>query len=129
MPAKHKKIQILIVDDSVSMRKALRGHLEQDGFQFFEASDGSQGLQTFRENPSIDLILTDINMPMMDGLTMLEKISQLENGRNVRSVVVSTEGAFELKQKAKAVGVLAWIIKLPDPEALKAAVRKILAQN
>ncbi|MFZ3230786.1 MAG: response regulator [Pseudobdellovibrio sp.] len=118
--------KILIVDDSVTIRKVLRMILQAEGHEFIEAIDGIDGLAKFEENPGIALVLTDINMPNMDGLTMCERLRQTPRGKTVAIFVISTEGNAELKSRAKAAGVLAWMTKPPQADKLLSAVQTFL---
>lgn len=114
--------KILIVDDSVTIRKVLKHILQADGYDFIEAVDGVDGLAKFEES-EISLVLTDVNMPNMDGLTMCERLRETQKGKDVTIFVISTEGNVELKARAKAAGVSAWMTKPPQADALKGAVQ------
>lgn len=121
--------KILIIDDSSTMRSALKKVLEGEGHELLEADDGVNGLALFEKNLDSALILTDINMPNMDGITMCEKIRQKDNGKKVIIMVVSTEGSAELKAKAKALGIVAWMTKPPQPEKLREAIRVVMKHH
>lgn len=118
--------KILIIDDSSTMRSALRKVLEGEGHELLEADDGVNGLALFEKNLDSALILTDINMPNMDGIAMCEKIRQKDSGKKVIIMVVSTEGSAELKAKAKALGIVAWMTKPPQPDKLREAIRVVM---
>jgi two-component system chemotaxis response regulator CheY len=121
--------KISVVDDSGVIRKTIMMILNDAGYEFTEAADGVEGLAKFAGNPKFDLIITDINMPNMDGLTMAEKIRAEENGKNALIFVVSTEGNPDLKSRAKAAGILAWMTKPPQPDKLREAVRIVLSKK
>lgn len=114
--------KILIVDDSETIRKMLKHILSADGHEFFEAGDGVEGLARYAEINNCNLVLTDINMPNMDGITFCEKLRQTPAGKTVKIFVISTEGNADLKARAKAAGVSAWMTKPPQPEKLRQAV-------
>lgn len=118
--------KILIIDDSSTMRSALRKVLEGEGHELLEADDGIHGLALFEKHMDSALILTDINMPNMDGMTMCEKIRQKDSGKKVIIMVVSTEGSADLKAKAKTLGIVAWMTKPPQPEKLREAIRVVM---
>ncbi|MBC7465029.1 MAG: response regulator [Bdellovibrio sp.] len=115
--------KILIVDDSMTIRKVLRMMLQNEGHEFIEAVDGIEGLSKFEQTPGIQLVLTDVNMPNMDGLTMCERLRQTEIGKDVTIFVISTEGNTELKLRAKAAGVSGWMTKPPQADKLIGAVQ------
>lgn len=119
---------ILVVDDSMTIRKVLQSILEPDGHVVSEASDGLEGLSKFKGVADISLILTDVNMPNMDGITMCEQLRQLEEGKKVPIFVISTEGNSDLKARAKAAGVLAWMTKPPQGDKIREAIRLVLSR-
>lgn len=121
--------KILVVDDSGVIRKTIMMILNDAGYEFTEAADGVEGLAKFSENPGFDLVITDINMPNMDGLTMSEKLRAEPNGKSVLIFVVSTEGNPDLKARAKAAGILAWMTKPPQPDKLRDAVKLVLSKK
>ncbi len=120
---------ILVVDDSMTIRKILQSILEPDGHIVTDASDGLEGIAKFKENPTISLILTDVNMPNMDGITMCEQIRQLDEGKTLPIFVISTEGNTELKARAKAAGVMAWMTKPPQGDKIREAIRVVLSRT
>ena len=118
---------ILVVDDSMTIRKVLQSILEPEGHQVSEAADGVEGLAKFKENNNFSLILTDVNMPNMDGITMCEQLRLTEGGKKVPIFVISTEGNNDLKARAKAAGVLAWMTKPPQGDKIRDAIRIVLS--
>lgn len=105
MPSK-----ILIVDDSATVREQLRECLETAGYSVTQAQDGAVGLQTAIEE-DFDLILVDLNMPVMGGLEMTERLRQ-ESGKNdIPLLILTVESSRELIQRGKDCGVTAWVIK------------------
>lgn len=122
--------KIMIVDDSETLRTQLRKVLHEAGHETVEAENGVVGLEQFTATKDLQLILCDVNMPEMDGLTMCEKLfNDAEyNDRKVPIFMLTTESSAEMKVRGKAVGVLAWVTK-PFVEAkLLGAVTKVLAR-
>ena len=118
--------KILVVDDSETQRFQTRQDLERAGFTVVEASDGSEGLKKLEQNPDTGLIICDVNMPGMDGLTMCSKVFESGKHPGLPVFMLTTEASVELKQKAKAFGVRAWITKPFIAEKLIEAIRKVI---
>lgn len=114
---------ILLVDDAKTMRDTLRDTLEPAGFQIVEAENGEKGLDAMSRH-SVDLVITDLNMPGMDGLTMCQHLK--EQGFHVPIFILTTQTNPELKAKAKDAGVVAWIVKPHKDDILLAGIRKVL---
>jgi|JI61114BRNA_FD_contig_21_11216697_length_454_multi_3_in_0_out_0_1 two-component system, chemotaxis family, chemotaxis protein CheY len=119
---------ILVVDDSMTMRKVIHSILTLDGYSVVEAADGLEGLVKVKEMKDLLLILTDVNMPNMDGITMCENIRQIPEAKQVPILVISTEGNADLKTRAKAAGVLAWMTKPPQGDKIREIIKKILSR-
>jgi two-component system, chemotaxis family, chemotaxis protein CheY len=121
--------KILVVDDSRTIRTLLNKTFTDAGHQVLEAVDGGEGLSKAIENPDIALILSDINMPRMDGLTMCAKIKAAGGLGKIPIFIVSTEIGAEMKATGRSIGVTAWMTKPPNcPLILEAAV-KVLAMT
>ncbi|MEM5474648.1 response regulator [Hoeflea sp. AS60] len=116
---------ILTVDDSASIRMTTRIALTTAGYSVTEAVDGADGLEKMKVG-SFDLIVTDINMPNMDGLTMIRNLRQLPAYMGTPVIFLTTESDGELKQQAKAAGATGWLTKPFDPESLVKIARKVL---
>ncbi len=102
--------KVLVVDNSQTVRVRMQMILEEYRVECILASDGDEGLERFRESPDIGLIFCDLNMPRMDGLTMIEKIQ--ETGKPLPpTVLVTTESSMKMVERAKALGVRGWIVK------------------
>lgn len=119
--------KILIVDDSRTIRQQVRFTLEKSGFSVVEGVDGSNGIQVLGENPDISLIISDVNMPNMDGLQMLETIKGGGQNAALPVLMLTTEGNTELIDRAKKAGAKGWLVKPFQPENLVAAVTKLTA--
>jgi two-component system, chemotaxis family, chemotaxis protein CheY len=119
----HKKI--LTVDDSRTMREMLRHTLANAGFEVVTAEDGADGIQKLRESQP-DVVITDINMPVMDGFEFIENVRKFEEYNRVPILVLTTESAPEKKQRAQSAGATGWIVKPFDPEKLTRAVNRVM---
>lgn len=117
---------ILTVDDSASMRMLLRASLTAQGFRIEAANDGVQGLSRMHEIAP-DLLITDINMPEMDGFELIEAVRRVDRFRGTPILVLSTEFTDDKKQRARSAGATGWITKPFDPEKLGAAIRRVCA--
>jgi len=120
--------KILIVDDSETMRVQLRRDLEAAGFQVIEGSDGVHGLETLKANPDINLVLSDVNMPRMDGLEMTKRIHEIADFKKLPVLVLTTEVSADLKTKGKEAGVLAWVTKPYVTGKLIPVLQKVLTK-
>ena len=115
---------ILTVDDSRTMRDLLRLALTQRGYRVLQAVDGLDGLETL-ETGAPDVIITDINMPRLDGFGFIERVRKEERYRATPILVLTTESGPEMKERARRAGATGWIVKPFDPEKLSAAIRKV----
>ena len=116
--------RILVVDDSASMRMLLKKSLSARGFDIEMADDGQHGLERMHElNP--DLLITDINMPKMDGFELIEAVRGEAQFRGTPVLVLSTEFSDEKKSRARQAGATGWITKPFDAEKLESAIRKV----
>ena len=115
---------IMTVDDSASLRQMVTFVLKDAGYQMVEAVDGLDGLAKL--SPSLDLILTDLNMPKMDGLEFTRRLRALAPYRFVPVVLLTTESHPEKRQEGKAAGATGWIVKPFTPEQLLAVAKKVI---
>lgn len=115
---------ILTVDDSPSMRMLLKASLTAQGFAIESAEDGEQGLLRLQEVKP-DLLITDINMPRMDGFQLIEAARSLPEFRGTPILVLSTEFSEEKKARARAAGATGWITKPFEAAKLGAAIRRV----
>ena len=118
--------RILAVDDSHSLRKILVGALQAAGHQVTEAEDGVQAVGIAGAGNPVQLVITDVNMPKMDGLTLVKKLRTLPNYRHVPILILTTEMDPAKKKEAKDAGATGWIVKPFAPELLLATIRKVL---
>lgn len=117
---------ILTVDDSRSMREMLKLALGDAGFRVVQAEDGVHGLEVL-ENEAPDVIITDINMPRMDGFGFIENVRRTGRHRAVPILVLTTESDAEKKARARNAGATGWVVKPFDPAKLVEAIRRVAA--
>jgi len=118
---------ILTVDDSASMRQMIKMTLSDAGYRVIEAGDGAQALTTARGN-AVDMVLTDLNMPVMDGVSLIRELRKLSAYTGVPIVMLTTESDADRKAQAKAAGATGWITKPFRPEQLLSVTKKVLGQ-
>ena len=118
-------MQILAVDDSRTMRDMVRLTLTSAGFHAHLAEDGVHGLEVLDEIEPPDAIITDINMPRMDGFGFINAVREQEEFRAIPILVLTTESAQDMKSRARAAGATGWIVKPFDPEKLVKALRMV----
>jgi len=117
--------KVLIVDDSVSMRQMVSFTLRQGGFEVIEAEHGQDALNKL-QNTVVDLMITDLNMPVMDGITLIQNARKLPAMRTKPILMLTTEGLASKKEQGKAAGASGWIVKPFDPEKLLQTIAKVL---
>ncbi|WP_419769768.1 MAG: response regulator [Candidatus Marinarcus sp.] len=120
--------KLLIVDDSTMLRDMLNYALNEGGYSdVTEAIDGIDGLEKAK-NALYDLIITDINMPNMDGITLIAELRKLPQYSSKPILVLTTERSDEMKVKGKAAGATGWIVKPFVPDQLLKAVNIVLSR-
>ena len=117
--------QILAVDDSASMRQMVGFTLRHAGYEVIEAADGIDALKYAQSN-AVDLVLTDVNMPNMDGITLVRELRRLASYKFVPMLMLTTEAGYERKMKGKEAGATGWLVKPFNPEKLLATIAKVL---
>ncbi|MGQ0710076.1 MAG: response regulator [Rhodoferax sp.] len=117
--------QILVVDDSSTMREIVTTFLRRNGFDVSTASDGRDGLAQLRQDPDIRIVLSDVNMPLMDGLTMAEKIRTDMGNKSVHIIMLTTEDNAMMRERGRSIGVTGWIVKPFKGEAVLGPFRKM----
>ena len=120
------KKKVLTVDDSRTIRNMLLVTLNNAGFETIQAEDGVEGLEVL-ENANPDVIVTDINMPRLDGFGFIEGVRRNEKYRAIPILVLTTESDADIKAQAKAAGATGWLTKPFDPDQLVRIVKKVLA--
>lgn len=116
---------ILAVDDSASMRKMVSFTLTGAGFHVVEAVDGQDAWDK-AQNHSIDLVLTDQNMPKLDGLGLTRKLREHPKFKNTPILVLTTESSDAMKQAGRAAGATGWLVKPFDPGRLIEVINKVI---
>jgi len=116
---------ILSVDDSASALQMVKLTLTGAGYQVVQAANGADGLAKARAG-SVDMVLTDVNMPVMDGLTLIRELRKLPTFKGIPIVFLTTESDAAMKQQAKAAGATGWITKPFQQDQLLAVVRRVL---
>ena len=116
---------ILAVDDSPSMRGMIAYILRQAGYEVLEADDGEKAL-ALAKSRRVDLVLTDQNMPNMDGLTLVTSLRELPEYQRVPILMLTTESSQEMKERGRAAGATGWMVKPFDPERLVSMLGKVL---
>lgn len=116
---------ILAVDDSASIRQMVSFTLKGGGYEVTEAIDGQDGLNKAKAK-SFNLVLTDQNMPNMDGLTLIKNLRTLPQYRTVPVLMLTTESGEAMKAQGKAAGATGWLVKPFDPQKLLEVVKKVI---
>ena len=117
--------QILVVDDSASIRQMVEATLKTKGYQVTTASDGQAALDQCKTK-RFDFVLTDQNMPRMDGLTLIKSLRQLSTYSRTPIVVLTTEASDAMKAQGRAAGATGWMVKPFDPSKLLEVAAKVL---
>lgn len=118
---------VLTVDDSPSIRQMVKLVLGQAGFEVHEAADGIEGLEKAKSKP-VQMIVTDLNMPRMDGITLVRELRKLPTYKGVPIILLTTESDESFKKQAKEAGATGWITKPFKQEQLIAVAQKVLGK-
>lgn len=117
--------KVLAVDDSASMRQMVSFTLQTAGFDVISAHDGSDAYD-LAQKEDVDIVLSDVNMPIMDGIELIRKLRELNHYRYVPILMLTTESSIEKKQQGKAAGATGWIVKPFNPEQLVNIINRVL---
>jgi len=117
--------KVLVIDDSAMVRRQVSNVLTQAGFEMLEAVDGIDGAAQIRANADLALVLCDINMPRLNGLDMLESLTEEIAAKCLPVVMLTTEGEPSAMARAKKAGVKGWIVKPFKEPMLIGAVKKL----
>ncbi len=115
----------LVVDDSSTMREMVSFSLREAGFETVTAGNGQEGLDAL-QGKSVDLIISDLNMPVMDGLTFLKEVRALEACKFTPVLMLTTESGQSMKDQAKTLGATGWLVKPFNPEMLRKVIAKVV---
>ena len=116
---------IMTADDSASVRQMVSFTLKQAGYDVIEAVDGQDALNKISDS-TVDLLLTDLNMPNMDGIELTRQVRALSEYRFLPIILLTTESQAEKKQEGKAAGATGWIVKPFKPDQLVGVIKKVL---
>lgn len=116
---------VLTVDDSASIRQMVSFTLKSAGYEVIEAADGMDGLEKAK-GKACNLILTDQNMPRMDGLTLIKSLRGTPQYRTVPILMLTTESSDAMKSQGRAAGATGWLVKPFDPQKLIEVVKKVI---
>ncbi len=116
---------ILVVDDSASLRQVVNLTLQSAGYDVIEACDGRDALAKL-DGKKVHLIISDVNMPNMDGISLLKQVKQHPSYRFTPIIMLTTEAGENKKQEGQAAGAKAWVVKPFQPQQMLAAVSKLV---
>jgi len=116
---------IMTVDDSASMRQMVSFTLKDAGYEVVEAVDGVDALEKAK-GKSVNLVVTDVNMPRMDGIALIAELRTLPSYKFTPILMLTTESGADKKQAGKAAGATGWIVKPFNPDQLLATVKRVL---
>jgi two-component system chemotaxis response regulator CheY len=117
--------RILTIDDSKTIRDMLKFTLVDAGFEVLQAVDGQDGVEVFAKEP-VDLVITDINMPKMDGYDVIRHIRGKSDDKSIPILVLTTESEVEKRNIARQAGATGWMVKPFDPEQMVATINKVV---
>ena len=120
--------RVLIVDDSDIIRVSLQKDLQDRQVDTLTAQDGHRALELIRDNPELELVIVDYNMPNMDGLTMIERARYELNRSQLKFVVLTTEDSRELKKRGRSLGVAGWVVKPTSDTFLDIIMSSVLGK-
>ena len=118
--------KILIVDDSTAIRQSITYILNQEGYETVEAKDGLEAFQMLEGLGKLDLVITDVNMPNMDGITLIRKTRELAAFKFVPILVLTTESQGSKMNEGKEAGATGWIVKPFSADKLLGVVKKVI---
>ena len=116
---------ILAVDDSASIRQMVSFTLKSAGYEVLDAVDGQDGLEKANAH-AVDLILTDQNMPRLDGISLTRKLREAPQFKTIPILILTTESSDQMKQAGRAAGATGWLVKPFDPNKLIEVIQKVI---
>ena len=117
---------VLVVDDSPTMRQMVAFTLTSAGYQVVEAGTGTEAVGTVNGGAKPDLVVTDLNMPEMDGITLIKEIRKMPALKFTPILMLTTEASDDKKKAGQAAGATGWIVKPFNPEQMMAVIKKVL---
>ena len=119
------KTKVLAIDDSRTIRNLLAATLEEAGFEYVSAVDGREGVDMY-EDVAPDVVITDINMPVMDGIEFIKNVRATGNHQSLPILILTTETSQDKRDQGKAAGGTGWIVKPFDPEKLISVIHRVV---
>jgi two-component system chemotaxis response regulator CheY len=116
--------KVLVVDDSKAIRQSIKFVLEQNEFEVVEACDGMDGIDKLSSGP-VDLIISDVNMPNLDGIGFIKKVRENAANKFIPILVLTTESQKSVMEEGRAAGATGWIVKPFSTDKLLAAIKKV----
>ncbi len=116
--------RVLVIDDSASIRKSVKFILEKEGYAVLEAVNGADGIEKL--DNEIDLIVSDVNMPEMDGIEMIRAIRSGSTAKTVPIIILTTESQEDVKNRGKEAGATAWLNKPFEPKGLLEVINRVI---
>jgi two-component system chemotaxis response regulator CheY len=116
----------LVVDDSPTMRQMVAFTLTNAGFKVVEAEDGKDAVNKVAAGPKMDIVVTDLNMPKMDGISLIKELRKMAAFKFTPILMLTTESAADKKQAGKEAGATGWIVKPFNPEVMLKIIAKVL---
>jgi two-component system, chemotaxis family, chemotaxis protein CheY len=117
----------LVVDDSRTMRQMVSLTLTNAGFTVVEAEDGKDAVKKVAGGPKMDIVVTDLNMPEMDGISLIRELRAMDAFKFTPILMLTTESAMDKKQEGKSAGATGWLVKPFKPDVLLKTIAKVLA--
>jgi two-component system chemotaxis response regulator CheY len=117
--------KVLVVDDSAAIRQSITYVLQQGGYEVLEAKDGMDGLSALQSMDATDLIITDVNMPNLDGISFIRKVRENAKYKFTPIIVLTTESQGTKMNEGKEAGATGWIVKPFSAEKLLGVVKKV----
>ena len=121
-----KQKDILIVDDSESIRELVSNTLIQAGYNVYKAVNGTDALEKLNQVSKVDLVLTDLNMPVMDGLMLVKEVRKLESYKYLPILILTTETEVQKRLQAKDAGATGWLVKPFEQDKLIKVINKVI---
>ena len=118
-------LRVLTVDDSRTILAMLHHTLSNAGFEVLQAEDGKQGLDVLKTE-TVDVVITDINMPVMDGIEFIKNVRATGNHQSLPILILTTEASQDKRDQGKAAGGTGWIVKPFDPEKLISVIHRVV---
>lgn len=120
------KDKILVIDDSESIREIISVGLKNTGYDVIKGTNGQEGLQILEKHHNIKLILTDLNMPVMDGISLVREIRKTEKHKYTPIILITTESHPQKQEEARKAGATGWIIKPFANDKLISVIKKVM---